>query len=369
MGLRKRRKSKSIRIGNVIIGGDYPVAIQSMVNKRDIIGIFEQIKLLENAGCDIVRIAVPDKNALSFIPKIKQSFSIPLVADIHFDYKLAIESIKMGADKVRINPGNIGSDEKVKEIIRVAKEYDVPIRIGINSGSLKLEYENKYGGPTPKAMVENMLDFVKFFEDNDFTKLVLSLKSSDIVTTIKANRSIAKKTDYPLHIGITEAGPLFESTIRSSIGLGYLLLNGIGDTLRVSITGNVADEINVAKEILKNCVQSAKGVKIISCPTCGRTEINLENLIASVKEMTKDIEQPITIAVMGCIVNGPGEAKHADIGIAMDHMDGIIFKKGKIVKRVSYSKIRDSFLEELNTLLTGDKNGTSTRNTKRVKRK
>ncbi|NIA23619.1 MAG: flavodoxin-dependent (E)-4-hydroxy-3-methylbut-2-enyl-diphosphate synthase [Proteobacteria bacterium] len=366
MGLRKRRTSKSIRIGNVIIGDGYPVAIQSMVNKRDIIGIFEQIKQLEKSGCDIVRIAIPDENAIGFIPKIKQSFSIPLVADIHFDYKLAIRSIEMGADKIRINPGNIGSDKKVKDIIKAAKDYDVPIRIGVNSGSLKLEYINKYGGPTAKAMVENTLDFVKFFEDNDFTNIVLSLKSSDVITTVKSNISIAKKTEYPIHIGVTEAGPVFESTVRSSIGLGYLLLNGIGDTIRVSITGNVNNEIAVAKEILKNCIPEAKGVRIISCPTCGRTEINLENLINFVKDATKNIDTPITIAVMGCIVNGPGEAKHADLGIAMDHTDGIIFRKGKIVKRVQYADVRDSFIEELNSLI-GEKNGTYTGNTKKFK--
>ncbi len=367
MGLRKRRKSKSIRIGNVIIGDGYPIAIQSMVNKRDIIGIFEQIEQLEKAGCDIVRIAIPDESSIESIPKIKQKFSIPIVADIHFDYKLAIRSIEMGADKIRINPGNIGSDRKVKDIIKAAKDYDIPIRIGVNSGSLKLEYVNKYGGPTARAMVENTLDFVKFFEDNDFTNLVLSLKSSDIVTTVKSNISIAKKTDYPIHIGITEAGPLFESTVRSSIGLGYLLLNGIGDTVRVSITGDVGDEITVAKEILKNCIPEEKGVRIISCPTCGRTEIDLENLINFVKDATKNIDLPLTIAIMGCIVNGPGEAKHADLGIAMNHTDGIIFKKGKIVKRVRYADVRDSFIKELNFLI-GEKNGTYTRNTKRVKR-
>ena len=367
MGLRKRRKCKSVRIGNVIIGDGYPIAIQSMTNGRDITAILEQVANLKKSGCDIVRIAIPDKNATSFISKIKSKFSIPIVADIHFDYKLAIKSIEAGADKIRINPGNIGDDKKVIEVIKAAKDHDIPIRIGINSGSLKLDYVTKYGGPTAEAMVENMLDFVKFFEDNDFTNIVVSLKSSNVTDTIKSNIAIAEKTPYPLHIGITEAGPVFESTVRSSIGLGYLLLNGIGDTIRVSITGGVTDEIRVAKEILKNSRDDAKGVRIISCPTCGRTEIDLTNLIDFVKSTVEDIDLNITVAVMGCIVNGPGEARHADIGIAMDHTDGIIFKKGIIVKRVRFAEIKNSFKEELNFLI-GEKNGTYTGNTKRIKR-
>lgn len=368
MDFNLRRQSKTIKIGNLIIGGNYPIAIQSMCNTHTLNDTIKQIHMLMESGCDIVRIAIPDIETANWIPMIKNSTKIPLVADIHFDYKLAIESIKKGADKIRINPGNIGDSKKITEVIKAANDYDIPIRIGINGGSLKTEYENRYGGPTAEALSENMLDYIKLFEDNNFFNTVLSVKSSNISTNIYANFIIGEKTDYPIHIGITEAGPLFESSIRSSIGLGYLLLNGIGDTLRVSITGNVLEEINIAKEILKNVSSKYKGIRIISCPTCSRTQINIEKLVGEIKEMIKDIvvDIPITIAIMGCIVNGPGEAKHADIGIAMDKEDGIIFKNGKILKRVNYSNLKTTFLDEFNLLLTGEKNGTSSRNTERI---
>jgi len=350
----KRKKTKVVKIGPVKIGGNNPIAIQSMTNtdtrsKRKTI---KQIKKLEMEGCEIIRVAVPDSDAAKNIKKIKKNINIPLIADIHYDYALAIESVKQGADKIRINPGNIGDRWKVEEIVKICKERNIPIRVGANAGSLKQEYIYRFGGIKPEALVESVTDEIKILEELNFESIVVSIKSSDVRTMIDANRMFSDKYNYPLHIGVTEAGPPGgRGEVYSAVGVGILLEEGIGDTVRVSLTGDPSNEIQAARNILSSLGIRKIGPRIISCPTCGRLQFDLENLLKKVEKETKNIDSPITIAVMGCSVNGPGEAKEADIGIAGGKRSAVIFKKGKKIATVKEKDIMNVFLLELNNLL------------------
>ena len=325
----KRRKSRKVMIKDVGVGGDSPITVQSMTNTKtdDIESTVNQIISLENAGCDIIRVAVPDMASAEAISKIKEQIHIPIVADVHFDYRLAIEAIKQGADGLRINPGNIGDAEIIKKVVETAKSFDVPIRIGVNSGSLEKDLLEKYGGPSPEALVESALRHVEILENMNFEHIVISLKSSDVLSCIHSYKLIAQKVDYPLHLGITEAGTLLTGTIKSSVGLGILLYEGIGDTIRVSLTGEPVDEVKVGFEILKSLNLRQYGINFISCPTCGRTQINLIKIANEVQEKLSHIKKPLKVAIMGCIVNGPGEAREADIGIAGGKKRVAIFKK------------------------------------------
>ncbi len=343
----KRRVSKQISIGDVKIGGDAPISIQSMCNTdtRDIKATCKQIEELANKGCDIVRLAVLNSDAAEAIKDIVKRTSIPLVADIHFDYKLAIECINNGVAALRINPGNIGKREKVEEVVKLAKQQNIPIRIGVNAGSLEKHLLEK-NIPLSEKMVESALGHIKILEDLDFDLIKVSLKSSDVLTTIEAYRSISERIPYPLHLGVTEAGTLRGGLVKSSVGLGTLLAEGIGDTIRVSLTENPIDEVVAGVDILKSLGLKEKGVNFISCPTCGRTQIKLIELAKKVEERFKDFDLPITIATMGCVVNGPGEARHADFGIAGGIGEGLIFKKGEIVAKVPENQLLDK-LEEI----------------------
>ena len=344
-----RENTKVIKIGNKKIGGGNPILIQSMTNTKteDIEATVAQIKELEQAGCDIVRCAIPNMEAAEAIAQIKKQIVIPLVGDIHFDYKLAIAAIENGIDKIRINPGNIGSIEKVKSVVEKAREYNIPIRVGVNSGSLEKHLIEKYGGVTAEGIVESALDKVRIIEELEYDNLVISIKSSDVLMCIKAHELIAGRTNYPLHVGITEAGTLLSGNIKSSVGLGIILNQGIGDTIRVSLTGEPVEEIKSARLILKTLGLRKGGIEVISCPTCGRTQIDLIELANRVETMVQDIPLDIKIAVMGCIVNGPGEAKEADIGIAGGKGEGIIIKKGEIVKKMPEEKLLEALKEEL----------------------
>ncbi len=350
----KRKKTKVVKIGSVKIGGNNPIAIQSMTNtdtrsKRKTI---KQIQKLEREGCEIIRVAVPDIDAARCIKKIKKKINIPLVADIHYDYKLAMESAQEGADKIRINPGNIGERWKVEEIVKLCKDKQIPIRVGANSGSLKKEYKDRFGGITPKALVESVIDEIKILEELDFESIVVSIKSSDVRTMIEANRIFSDKYSYPLHIGVTEAGPPGgRGEVYSAVGIGMLLEEGIGDTIRVSLTGDPSNEIQAARNILSALKLRKIGPRIISCPTCGRLQFDLESFLKKVEDEVKTINAPITIAIMGCSVNGPGEAKEADIGIAGGKESAVIFKKGKKVATVKEKDIMSAFMLELNNLL------------------
>jgi len=306
---------------------------------------------LEEAGCDIIRVAVPDMASAVAISEIKKQIRIPLVADVHFDYRLAIESIKQGADGLRINPGNIGNVDRVRKVVEMAKSYQVPIRIGVNSGSLEKDLLKKYGGPTPEALVESALRHVEILENMSFDQIVISLKSSDVLSCIHAYKLIAEKVDYPLHLGITEAGTLLTGTIKSSVGLGILLYEGIGDTIRVSLTGEPIDEVKVGIEILKSLNLREHGINLISCPTCGRTQINLINIAEEVQEKLSYIKKPLKVAVMGCVVNGPGEAREADIGIAGGNKRVAIFKKGEIIKTVPEENAVSELLNEIKKMI------------------
>lgn len=348
-----RRKTRVVKAGNVLIGGDNPVVIQSMCNTdtRDVSATVSQIKALEKAGCEMVRVAVPDMIAAQAIGKIKEQISIPLVADIHFDYKLAVEAMAQGIDKIRINPGNIGSKEKVRIVADMAKEKGIPIRIGVNSGSLQKELLKKFGGHvTPEAMVESALSHVKILEECDFRDIVISIKSSNVPFSIEAYSLLSQAVDYPLHLGITEAGTVYSGTVKSAVGIGSILSMGIGDTIRVSLTGDPTEEIKAAKEILKSLELRKFGVEMISCPTCGRTQIDLISLAQQVEEKCRNINKDIKVAVMGCAVNGPGEAREADIGIAGGHGEGLIFKKGEILKKVPENELLDTLMEEIEKL-------------------
>ncbi|MBQ6886314.1 MAG: flavodoxin-dependent (E)-4-hydroxy-3-methylbut-2-enyl-diphosphate synthase [Lachnospiraceae bacterium] len=344
-----REQTRIVQIGNKKIGGGNPIMIQSMTNTRteDVKATVEQIKRLEAAGCDIVRATVPTLEAAQAIKEIKKEISIPLVADIHFDYKMAIAAMENGADKIRINPGNIGNREKVEEVVKVAKERNIPIRVGVNSGSLEKNLVEKYGGVTAEGIVESALDKVKLIEDIGYDNLVISIKSSDVLMCVKAHEILAEKTNHPLHVGITESGTIISGNIKSSIGLGLILHQGIGDTIRVSLTGDPVEEIKSAKLILRTLGLRKGGIEIVSCPTCGRTKIDLIGLANQVENMVADIPLDIKVAVMGCAVNGPGEAKEADIGIAGGIGEGLLIKKGEIIKKVPEEQLLSVLREEL----------------------
>ena len=343
--------TKRIRIGNKYIGGGEPVLIQSMTNTKtqDAAATIEQIKRLQEAGCDIVRVAVPDMEASEAVKQIKKEISIPLVVDIHFDYRLAIQSIRNGADKIRINPGNIGDRDRVKQVIEAAKEREISIRIGINSGSLEKDMLKKYGHPTADALVESTLNNIRLIESMNFDDIVISIKSSDVMLTVESYMKASKATDYPLHLGITEAGTVLSGSIKSSVGLGILLYNGIGDTIRVSLTGDPAEEIFAAREILKSLKLMKTGIEIISCPTCGRTNVNLIKVAEEVEARIRGIKlkRPMKLAVMGCEVNGPGEAKEADMGIAGGRGEFLLFIKGKIIRKIPQESVIEELIKEI----------------------
>lgn len=344
-----RNNTKVIHIGNKVIGGGNPILIQSMTNTKteDISSTVNQILQLEEVGCDIIRCAIPTMEAAEALKEIKKQIHIPLVADIHFDYRLAIAAIENGADKIRINPGNIGSKDRVSAVVQAAKERNIPIRVGVNSGSLEKDILNNYNGVTAEGLVESALDKVKLIEDLDYDNLVISIKSSDILMCVKAHELISTKTRYPLHIGITEAGTVFSGNIKSSVGLGIILYQGIGDTIRVSLTGNPIEEIKTAKLILRTLGLRKGGIELVSCPTCGRTQIDLIGLAGEVENMIQDIDLDVKVAVMGCAVNGPGEAKEADIGIAGGNGEGIIIKKGKVIRKVAEAELLSALRDEL----------------------
>ncbi|MCI9491160.1 MAG: flavodoxin-dependent (E)-4-hydroxy-3-methylbut-2-enyl-diphosphate synthase [Dorea sp.] len=344
-----RVHTRKISIGNVTIGGGSAVVVQSMTNTRteDIAGTVSQILALERAGCEIIRCAVPTMEAAESLGEIKKQIHIPLVADIHFDYRLAIEAILHGADKIRINPGNIGDESRVKAVVDKAKEYHVPIRVGVNSGSLEKPLIEKYGRVTAEGLAESALDKVHMIERFGYEELVVSIKSSDVLMCVRAHEEIAKKCPYPLHVGITEAGTLLAGNIKSSIGLGLILHQGIGDTIRVSLTGDPVEEIKSAKLILRTLGLRKGGIEVVSCPTCGRTKIDLIGLANQVEEMVADIPLDLKVAVMGCVVNGPGEAKEADIGIAGGIGEGLLIKKGEVVKKVKEEELLETLRQEL----------------------
>ena len=346
------RQSKKIKLGNTTLGGDSKILVQSMLNipASDIEGSVKQAKELEEAGCEVIRFAIPDENALALIEPIKEAVCVPLVADIHFDFRLAIGAAERGIDKIRINPGNIGDESRVKAVADICNQKQIPIRIGVNSGSLEKEILARYGSPTPEAMVESALYHASLLEKFDFGDIVISIKSSNVKTMIKAYETAAEKCDYPLHLGVTEAGTERMGIIKSSIGIGSLLAHGIGDTIRVSLTDNPVKEVYAAFDILK-----ALGIKtdcpyLISCPTCGRTKIDLVSLAKQVEERLRNCKKPIKVAVMGCVVNGPGEAKEADIGIAGGDGCGLIFKKGEILRKVDEKDLLDELMKEIDKL-------------------
>ncbi len=343
---------KQVKIGNILLGGGAPVRVQSMLNTpaEDIAASVSQAKELENAGCEIIRATVPTLEAVKTIAALKENINVPIVADIHFDYRMALEALCAGVDKIRINPGNIGSDERVKAVADECARRGVPIRIGVNSGSVEKEILAKYGSPVPEALVESALYHVSLLEKFDFDDIVISIKSSDVATTCKAYRLMAEKTDYPLHLGVTEAGTERMGLIKSSAGIGALLLDGIGDTIRVSLTAPPVKEVYAGYDILKACGLRKKGVNLVSCPTCGRTKIDLIGLANKVEDALRNVDKDITVAVMGCIVNGPGEAKEADIGIAGGNGEGLIFRKGEILRKVPEEKLFDELLEEIRKL-------------------
>ena len=348
-----RKNTRVINIGNVTIGGNNPIAIQSMCNTKtdDVKATVEQIIRLERAGCEIIRVAVPDIAAAKAIADIKKEIHIPIVADIHFDYRLAIASIENGADKIRINPGNIGSYENVKAVIDAAKERNIPIRVGVNSGSLEKNIIARYGHVTAEGIVESALDKVHIIEDAGYDNIVISIKSSDVPMCIKAHELISNATDYPLHIGITESGTVYNGTVKSSVGLGIILYEGIGDTIRVSLTGDPVQEVLCAKRILKTLGLRTGGIEVVSCPTCGRTRIDLIKLAEQVNELVQNYPLDIKVAVMGCVVNGPGEAREADLGIAGGDGEGLLFKKGEILRKLPEEELLGALKSELDKLL------------------
>ena len=345
----ERHKTREVKIGNRIIGGNHPIAIQSMTNTKteDVAATVAQIHQLTKAGCEIIRCAVPTMEAAKALGEIKKQITIPLVADILFDYRLAIAAMENGADKIRINPGNIGSADRVKAVVDEAKSRNIPIRVGVNSGSLEKDLVEKYHGVTAEGIVESALDKVKMIEDMGYDNLVISIKSSDVMMCVKAHELIASKTEHPLHVGITEAGTLISGNIKSSIGLGLILSKGIGDTIRVSLTGDPIEEIKSAKLILRTLGLRKGGIEVVSCPTCGRTQINLIQLANQVETMVAEFPLDIKVAVMGCVVNGPGEAKEADLGVAGGIGEGLIIKHGKVFKKVPEEELLPALRYEL----------------------
>ncbi|MCI1943909.1 MAG: flavodoxin-dependent (E)-4-hydroxy-3-methylbut-2-enyl-diphosphate synthase [Clostridium luticellarii] len=344
-----RLETKKIKIGKLYIGGDSPIAVQSMTNTdtRDVKATVAQIEQLKKAGCHIVRCAVPDEKASSALKQIVKKVDIPLVADIHFDYRLALSSMENGISALRINPGNIGDIYKVREVAREAENMKIPIRVGVNSGSLKKDILNKYGGVCADALVESALEHVRILENVGFYRTVISIKSSHVGQMVESYRKISNIVDYPLHLGVTEAGTVWRGTIKSAVGIGTLLMEGIGDTIRVSLTGDPVEEVKAGREILKSCGLLKEGIEFISCPTCGRTEINLIEIAREVEKRLLNVHKNIKVAVMGCVVNGPGEAREADIGIAGGKGEGLIFKKGKIVKKVKEDDLVEALMEEI----------------------
>lgn len=352
----KRRKTVNFRLGNIGIGSNYPVSIQSMTNTdtRDINTTLKQINKLAENGCEIIRVAVPDEKAALSLKDICSQSPVPVVADIHFDYRLAIKSLENGVNGLRINPGNIGNELKIKEVVKAALFYDVPIRIGVNSGSLEKDLLEKYQGVTVEALVESALRHVSLLEKYNFEKIKISLKASYVPLMIEAYRNIAQKVPYPLHLGVTEAGTEKHGTIKSAIGIGALLAEGIGDTIRVSLTGDPVKEIPVAFQILNTLGMRKQGVEIISCPTCGRCQIDIDKLVNEVDKSTLDLKQPLKLAIMGCVVNGPGEAREADLGIAGGKGQGLLFKKGKIIAKVDEDQLLPALLKEIEKIRRSD---------------
>lgn len=345
----ERKITKQVKVGNVLIGGGAPVSVQSMLNKpaEDIEGSVAQALALQKAGCGIIRAAVPNKEAVKLIEALKNNLSIPVVADIHFDYRLALECAAVGVDKIRINPGNIGSDDRVKAVADACKQRNIPIRIGVNSGSVEKEILSKYGAPVPEALVESALYHASLLEKFDFDDIVISIKSSNVENTVKAYTLASEKCNYPLHVGVTEAGTSRMGIVKSSIGIGSLLLNGIGDTIRVSLTDSPVKEVAAGYDILKAVGLKKDAVQIVSCPTCGRTKIDLISLANEVENALADCTKPIKVAVMGCVVNGPGEAKEADVGIAGGDGCAVLFKKGEILKKVPENEVVSALLSEI----------------------
>lgn len=345
----RRKQTRQISIGGVKIGGGAPIAVQSMTNTftHDVDATVAQIRRLEAVGCELVRVAVPDEPAVEAIASIKKEISIPLIADIHFDYRLALRAMKAGADALRINPGNIGTAKKVKAVAKEAKERDIPIRVGVNAGSLEKDLLKKYGGVTPQAMVESALRHVELLRSFDFNDIKVSIKASDVLRTVEAYRLLSSQIDLPLHVGVTEAGSLYSGTVKSAIGIGILLAEGIGDTIRVSLTRDPVDEIRVGYEILKALKIRQRGPEIVSCPTCGRCDIDLIELVEHIESTLLTRTTPVQLAIMGCVVNGPGEAREADIGIAGGKGHGVLFKKGKVVRKVREDRLAEVLLEEV----------------------
>ena len=348
----KRKNTKQVTVGNVKIGGGADIVVQSMLNipSTDVEGSVRQSVELEKAGCEIIRLAIPDMDAVKLIPAIKKEVNVPLVADIHFDYRLALEAAAAGIDKIRINPGNIGDEDRVKQVADVCRSKNIPIRIGVNSGSLEKEILKKYGRPTPQALCDSALYHASLLEKFDFDNIVLSMKSSNVEFMNEAYRLASEPRDYPLHLGVTEAGTERMGIIKSSIGIGSLLLSGIGDTIRVSLTDSPVKEVYAAKDILKALGLNKDGIRFISCPTCGRTRIDLIGIAAKAEELLRDCKKNITVAIMGCVVNGPGEAREADIGIAGGDGCGLIFKKGEIIRKVPEDKLLEELMKEIDLM-------------------
>jgi (E)-4-hydroxy-3-methylbut-2-enyl-diphosphate synthase len=351
-----RKITREIRVGSVTVGGQNPIVVQSMTNTdtRDHKATIAQIHRLQEVGCELVRVAVLDQEAVDQIPEIKQSISIPLIADIHFDHRLALGALQAGVDGLRLNPGNIGGADKVRKVVTAARERRVPIRIGVNSGSLEKDLLERFGHPTPEAMVESAMRHIRLLEDHDFELIKVSLKSSDVLQTIASYRLLSEQTDYPLHLGVTEAGTPREGTIKSALGIGILLFEGIGDTIRVSLTSQPEEEIPVAYGILRALKLRERGIELVSCPTCGRTEIDLIPMVEEAERLLRCIRTPIKVAIMGCVVNGPGEAREADVGIAGGRGKGLLFKKGEHVETMKESELLDRLLDEVEQM-TGEK--------------
>ena len=345
----KRKQTRVVKVGNVVMGGNSPIVIQSMCNTdtRDVENTVKQILELEQAGCQVVRVAVPDMAAAEAVGEIKKRISIPLVADIHFDYKLALKVMYLGIDKVRINPGNIGEESRIQAVVEKAKQKQIPIRIGVNSGSLEKDLIQKYGGVTPQGLVESALRHVRILEKYQFYDIVVSIKASNVPFSVQAYTLLSQKIDYPIHVGITEAGTVYSGTVKSAVGIGAILLQGIGDTIRVSLTGNPVEEIKAAKEILKSVGMLEQGIELISCPTCGRTQIDLISIANEVEKKCKALNKKLKVAVMGCVVNGPGEAREADIGIAGGKGEGLLFKKGEIIRKIPENELVEQLMKEI----------------------
>lgn len=348
----KRNQTKKIKVGDIFIGGDSPISVQSMTNTdtRDVKATIHQIKSLEEAGCDIVRLAILDNEAATAIGEIKKHVKIPLVADIHYDYRLAVECMKNGVDKIRLNPGNIGGNDRVRTVAGMAKERGIPIRIGVNSGSVEKGILEKFGGVTAEGMVESALAHVAMLENVDFNDIAISIKASSVPMTIAAYRLLSEKCLYPLHVGVTEAGTVYKGTIKSAVGIGCLLAEGIGDTIRVSLTGDPVEEIKVGKQILKSLDLLKEGIEIVSCPTCGRTQVNLIDIANSIEPLLEKLNKNIKVAIMGCAVNGPGEAKDADIGIAGGVNEVLLFKKGRIIRKIPQENVVEELIKEISEM-------------------